>query len=159
MRRSKLDKIDKKILRDLQQNGRITNVELAKRAGISAPPCLRRVRTLEDAGYIKSYHAKVDPSVLGYGVMVFALVKLTGQSEDTLAEFEGFIKKQPMVRECTLLAGDVDFILKIVAKDWDSYQEFHKNDLIKAPNVVSVKSSLAIRSSKDEPGVPIDGIS
>lgn len=156
MRRSKLDKIDKKILRDLQHDGRITNVELAKRVGISAPPCLRRVRALEAAGYIKSYHAKIDPVSLGYGVTVFAMVKLTSQAEKDLAAFEKRISELPIVRECNMLAGDVDFILKVVAKDWDSYQSFLTNDLTSTPNVTSVKSSLCIRSSKEEPGVPIE---
>lgn len=156
MRRTKLDKIDKKILRDLQDDGRITNVELAKRVGISAPPCLRRVRALETAGYIKSYHAKIDPSSLGYGVTVWAMVKLTSQAEKDLNAFEKRIRELPIVRECHMLAGDVDFLLKIVAKDWDSYQNFLTHDLTTAPNVTSVKSSLAIRASKEEPGVPIE---
>lgn len=156
MRRSKLDKIDKKILRDLQDNGRITNVELAKNVGISAPPCLRRVRALEEAGYIKSYHAKVDPAILGYSVTIFALVKLTSQAEKDLEKFEKQVADWPMVRECHMLAGDVDFMLKIVAKDWDTYQEFLTNELTAAPNVTSVKSSLAIRSAKEAPGVPIE---
>lgn len=156
MRRSKLDRIDKKILRDLQSDGRITNVELAKRVGISAPPCLRRVRALETAGYIKSYHAKVDPAALGFGVTVFAMVKLTSQAEKDLTAFEKRIREMAIVRECHMLAGDVDFLLKIVAKDWDSYQQFLTHELTTAPNVTSVKSSLAIRASKEEPGVPIE---
>jgi DNA-binding Lrp family transcriptional regulator len=156
MRRTKLDKIDKKILRDLQEDGRITNVELAKRVGISAPPCLRRVRALETAGYIKSYHAKIDPASLGYGVTVWAMVKLTSQAEKDLNAFEKRIRELPIVRECHMLAGDVDFMLKIVAKDWDSYQNFLTHELTTAPNVTSVKSSLAIRASKEEPGVPIE---
>ena len=156
MRRSKLDRIDKKILRDLQDNGRMTNVELAKNVGISAPPCLRRVRALEKAGYIKSYHAHVNPSVLGYGVTIFALVKLTSQAEKDLEKFEKQIENWPLVRECHMLAGDVDFMLKIVAKDWDSYQEFLTHELTAAANVTSVKSSLAIRSAKNDPGVPIE---
>lgn len=156
MPRAKLDRIDKKILRDLQDDGRITNVDLAKRVGISAPPCLRRVRALEDAGYIKSYHAKINPGALGYGVTVFAMVKLDSQAEQDLARFDELIEKEPMVRECYLLAGDFDYILKVVAKDWDAYQELHTNVLTKAPGVVSVKSSLSIRASKDVPGVPIE---
>lgn len=156
MRRAKLDKIDKKILRDLQSNGRVTNVELAKNAGISAPPCLRRVRALENAGYIKSYHAKVNPSALGYTVTIFAMVKLTSQAEKDLEKFETQVANWPMVRECHMLAGDVDFMLKIVAKDWDTYQAFLTHELTAAPNVTSVKSSLAIRSGKEEPGVPIE---
>lgn len=156
MRRSKLDKIDKKILQMLQNDGRVTNVELAKAVGISAPPCLRRVRALEEAGYIKSYHAMIDPAILGYGVTVFAMVRLESQAEKDLEAFEKRMKDLPMVRECHMLAGDVDFVLKIVAKDWDQYQEFLTKELTSAPNVVSVKSSLGIRSAKNEPGVPIE---
>jgi DNA-binding Lrp family transcriptional regulator len=156
MRRAKLDKIDKKILRDLQEDGRITNVELAKRVGISAPPCLRRVRALEEAGYINSYHAHINPVAMGYGVTIFAMVKLTSQAEKDLLKFEKHIKEQPMVRECHMLAGDVDFILKVVAHDWDEYQVFLRDNLTSAPNVTSVKSSLAMRTTKLEPGVPID---
>lgn len=156
MRRSKLDKIDRKILRDLQDKGRITNVDLAKNVGISAPPCLRRVRALEDSGYIKSYHAKIDPSSLGYTVTVFAMVKLESQAEKDLNAFEAVVMSNDMVRECHMLAGDVDFMLKIVAKDWDDYQNFLTNVLTAAPNVTSVKSSLAIRARKEVPGVPIE---
>lgn len=156
MKRSKLDQIDLKILQNLQNDGRMTNVELAENVGISPPPCLRRVRALEDAGYIKGYHADVDAGILGYGVMVFAMVKLTSQAEKDLVEFEAHMKRLPMVRECHMLAGDVDFILKIVAKDWDDYQAFLSQELTSAPNVTSVKSSLGIRSVKDVPGVPID---
>ncbi len=156
MRRSKLDKIDRKILRDLQEKGRITNVELAKNVGISAPPCLRRVRALEDAGFIKSYHAKLDPSALGFTVTVYAMVKLETQAEKDLTNFEETVLGSDMVRECHMLAGDVDFMLKIVARDWDDYQEFLTNVLTKAANVSSVKSSLAIRARKDLPGVPIE---
>ncbi len=158
MRRSKLDKIDRKILRDMQADGRITNVELARNVGISAPPCLRRVRGLEESGYIKGYHARIDPSALGYSVVVFAMVKLTSQAEKDLLAFETRIGELEMVRECHMLAGETDFILKVVAKDWDSYQEFLTNKLTTAPNVTSVKSSLAIRSAKDIPGVPIDEV-
>ena len=156
MRGKKLDKIDKKILRNLQENGRMSNVELAKDVGISAPPCLRRVRALEKSGHIKSYHAHIDPSVLGYGVTVFAMVKLTSQAEKDLEAFEAKVQEWDMVRQCHMLAGDVDFILKVVAKDWDSYQDFLTHKLTAAPNVTSVKSSLGIRSTKNAPGVPIE---
>ncbi|MDB2682745.1 Lrp/AsnC family transcriptional regulator [Alphaproteobacteria bacterium] len=155
MRAFKLDKIDKMILCHLQDNGRMTNVELARNVGISAPPCLRRVRALEDNGYIKSYHAKVDRSVLGYHVTILAQVKLESQAEKDLLEFEELMNDLPMVRECHMLAGDVDFILKIVAKDWESYQAFLSASLTSARNVISVKSSLCVRSAKDIPGVPI----
>ncbi len=156
MRRSKLDKIDKNILKRLQHDGRVTNVELAKHVGISAPPCLRRVKALEDSGYIKGYTTQVDHAMMGYGVNVFAMVTLKSQAESDLRAFEDYIDTLPMVRECYMLAGDVDFILRIVAKDWDSYQSFLTQSLTSAPNVTSVKSSLSIRSSKIKPGIPIE---
>lgn len=156
MKRVKLDKIDRRILKHLQDDGRITNVELAKEAGISAPPCLRRVRALEENGFIDGYHAKVDPLALGYGVTVFAHVKLVSQAESDLKKFEELIHSWDLVRECWMLAGETDFLLKIVAHDWDAYQHFLTENLTAAPNVTSVKSSLAIRASKDEPGVPIE---
>lgn len=155
MRRVKLDRIDRRILRDLQADGRMTNVELARNAGISAPPCLRRVRALEDAGYIRSYHAVVNAEMLGYGIMVFAQVGLESQAEVDLKKFEALVNGWPEVRECYMLAGETDFLLKVVAADWDAYQRFLTGQLTAAPNVSHVKTSLAIRTSKLEPGVPI----
>jgi DNA-binding Lrp family transcriptional regulator len=157
MRRSKLDRIDRRILRDLQADGRMTNVDLAERAGISAPPCLRRVRALEEAGYIRGYHAEVNPEALGFGVTVFAQVGLATQAEPDLKAFEALVASWPEVREAHMLAGETDFLLKIVAADWDNYQRFLTTKLTAAPNVTHVKSSLAIRASKAEPGVPIEG--
>ena len=156
MRRIKLDRIDRRILRDLQDDGRMTNVELAKRAGISAPPCLRRVRALEDAGYIRGYHAAIEPDALGYGVTVFAHVGLVSQAEGDLKAFEDLVGTWPEVREAHMLAGETDFLLKVVATDWDSYHKFLTTKLTTAPNVSHVKSALAIRSSKYAVGVPID---
>ncbi len=156
MRRSKLDKIDRKILRDLQRDGRITNVELARNVGISAPPCLRRVRALEEAGYIKSYHARVNPAALGYSVTVFAMVKLANHAETELNKFEKQVSEWPMVRECYMLAGDTDFMLKVVAKDWENYQHFLTHQLTALQNVTAVKSTLAIRPTKEEAGVPVE---
>ncbi len=155
-RRIKLDRIDRRILRDLQENGRMTNVDLARRAGISAPPCLRRVRALEEAGLIKGYHADVDGPALGYGVTVFAMVGLSSQAEPDLEAFEAMVAELDEVRECHMLAGETDFLLKIVATDWEAYQHFLTTKLTPAPNVSHVKTALAIRSSKSEPGVPID---
>ena len=114
------------------------------------------MRALEEAGYIKSYHASLDAASLGYGVTVIAMVKLTSQAETDLQKFEKRIKELPMVRECQIVAGDIDFILKIVAKDWDGYQNFMRAELTSMPNVTSVKSMLAMRVTKDEPGVPIE---
>ncbi|MEW5726407.1 MAG: Lrp/AsnC family transcriptional regulator [Pseudomonadota bacterium] len=156
MQRVKLDRIDRRILADLQADGRMTNVELARRAGISAPPCLRRVRALEEAGYIKGYHAEIDPGALGFHVTVFAHVGLNSQAEADLRSFEELVLSWPEVRECHMLAGETDFLLKIVAHDWDDYQRFLTSKLTAAPNISHVKSALAIRTSKLQPGVPID---
>ena len=156
MRRVKLDRIDRRILRDLQGDGRMTNVDLARRAGISAPPCLRRVRALEEAGFIRGYHADINPKMMGYEVTVFAQVGLTSQAEADLRRFEETVTGWSQVRECHMLAGETDFLLKIVARDWDDYQRFLTTQLTSAPNVANVKTSLSIRSAKHLPGVPID---
>lgn len=152
----RLDPIDRKILSELQADGRMTNVELAKRVGISAPPCLRRVRSLEEAGYIKGYHADVDARELGFEVQVFAMVGLASQAEADLTAFENRCRAWPLVRECHMLNGEVDFILKCVAPDLSSFQRFLTGELLTTPNVASVKTSLVIRGAKDEPGVPFD---
>ena len=152
----KLDTVDKRILSDLQEHGRMTNVELAKNAGISAPPCLRRVRALEDADIIKGYHADIDGEALGYTVTIFAFVGLTSQAETDLQEFEVLVNSWDMVRECHMLMGETDFLLKIVARDWDDFQRFLTSNLTPAPNVSHVKTALAIRSRKNMPGVPIN---
>ena len=152
----KLDAIDRRILAELQADGRMTNVELARRVGISAPPCLRRVRTLEDAGYITGYHARVNARLLGFEVQVFAMVGLTSQAEADLSAFEARCRAWPLVRECHMLNGEVDFILKCAAPDLSTFQTFLTEELTAAENVASVKTSLVIRGAKEEPGVPFD---
>ena len=154
----KLDSVDRKILAYLQDDGRMTNVALATRVGISAPPCLRRVRALEDAGVIRGYHADIDGDALGYTVTIFAFVGLTSQAETDLQDFEEMVGDWDMVRECHMLMGETDFLLKIVAHDWDDFQKFLTSKLTPAPNVSHVKTALAIRSAKRLPGVPIDGV-
>ncbi|MCL4143636.1 UNVERIFIED_CONTAM: hypothetical protein GTU68_022635 [Idotea baltica] len=144
------------ILAELQADGRMTNVELAKRVGISAPPCLRRVRTLEEQGYIRGYHAEVDARELGFEVQVFAMVGLNSQAEADLSAFEERCREWPLVRECHMLNGEVDFMLKCVAPDLSSFQSFLTGQLLTADNVASVKTSLVIRNAKDDPGVPFD---
>ena len=153
---SRLDPIDRRILAELQADGRMTNVELAKRVGISAPPCLRRVRTLEESGYIRGYHAEVDARELGFEVQVFAMVGLQSQAEADLSAFETRCRNWPLVRECHMLNGEVDFILKCVAPDLSTFQRFLTEELTAADNVASVKTSLVIRVAKDDPGVPFD---
>lgn len=152
----KLDEIDRMILAELQANGRMTNVELAKRVGISAPPCLRRVRSLEERGYIRGYHAEIDPRELGFEVQVFAMVRLISQAEADLSAFEARCIGWPLVRECHMLNGEVDFILKCVSPDLRTFQTFLTEELTAAPNVANVKTSLVIRGAKDEPAVPFD---
>lgn len=151
----RLDAIDRKILKELQDDGRITNVELARRVGISAPPCLRRVRALEEAGYIKGYRALLDEKKLGFEVAVFAMVHLSSQAEADLVGFEDFVRAQPLVRECWMLSGEIDFVLKCVAPDLKTFQAFVEK-LTAAPNVRNVKTSLTLRNSKDAAIVPMD---
>lgn len=152
----RLDRTDWRILRELQADGRITNVELARRAGVSAPPCLRRVRALEEAGIIEGYSALLDEKRAGFDVTAFAMVGLHSQAEADLIAFEERVRAWPVVRECHMLSGEIDFILKCVAPDLSAFQDFIINELTAAPNVDSVKTSLTLRRSKAEPGVPID---
>lgn len=156
MSATRLDEIDRMILAELQADGRMTNVELAKRVGISAPPCLRRVRTLEENGFIRGYHAKVDARELGFEVQVFAMVGLQSQAEADLSAFEERCRGWSLVRECHMLNGEVDFILKCVAPDLSTFQRFLTEELTAADNVANVKTSLVIRGAKDDPGVPFD---
>jgi DNA-binding Lrp family transcriptional regulator len=156
MTKTKLDPIDRNILATLQREGRMTNVELSARVGISAPPCLRRVRALEEAGLIRGYHAEVSARDLGFEVQVFAMVGLHSQAETDLAAFENLARSWPFVRECHMLNGEIDFILKCVAPDLSSFQSFLTEHLLKADHVANVKTSLVIRCAKDEPGLPFD---
>ena len=156
MQRNKLDAIDRRILHELQADGRITNVELSQRAKISAPPCLRRVRGLEQDGFIRGYHADLDPKALGYEVTAFAFVGLTSQAEPDLKAFEEQVRQWPIVRECYMMSGEVDFVLRCVAHDLAEWQSFVTQTLTAARSVASVKTALTIRESKREPGVPVD---
>jgi DNA-binding Lrp family transcriptional regulator len=155
MRRVKLDRIDRRILRDLQDDGRITNVALAKRAGISAPPCLRRVRALEEAGFIRGYHAELDHERLGFEVMFFALVGLDSQSEAVLTAFEELVRGWPEVRECYMARGADDFVLKLVARNTAHENEL-TTKLTSASHVVHVRTIQVIRTSKHLAGIPVE---
>jgi len=149
------DSVDLKILSELQADGRMTNVELASRVGLTAPPCLRRVRSLEEDGAIEGYHAALDPTRMGYAITVFAMVSLKSQAESDLQAFEQHVAALDPVRECHMLNGEIDFILKIVARDLQEFQAFLTTSLTTAPNVASVKTSLTIRRAKHLPGVPV----
>ena len=150
-----IDAIDMQILAALQDDGRMTNVDLAGRVGLTAPPCLRRVRALEESGTIRAYHADIAPAALGFTIIVFAMVSLKSQAEVDLEAFERHVAALPEVRECHMLNGEIDFILKVVARDLQSFQQFLTSKLTPAPNVASVKTSLTIRTSKNLPGVPL----
>ena len=154
--KNKLDNIDLKILNELQMNGEITNVKLANKLKISPPSCLRRVKSLKQKNLILGYNAIVNPELLGYKVTVFAYVGLESQAENDLKTFENYISNFPEVRECHMLVGEVDFLLKIVAKDWDDFQFFLTKNLTQAPKVSNVKTSLNIRSVKKLPGIPFE---
>jgi DNA-binding Lrp family transcriptional regulator len=149
--RVRLDATDWRILKELQANGRISNVELADKIGLSPPPCLRRVRALEQSGMITGYFAALDEREMGFDVIGFAMVGLQSQAEGDLRAFENRLLGWAIVRESYMLAGEADYILKCVARDLHSFQ-----DLTAAPNVASVKTTLTIRRAKFEPGVPID---
>ncbi len=150
-----LDAIDWRILRELQLDGRITNIALANKIGLSAPPCLRRVRALEEAGLISGYTAILDEDALGFLLTAFAMVRLHNQAEADLRAFENALLSWPIVREAHMLSGESDYMLKCVARDLTAFQAFVLNDLTSAPNVASVKTFLTIRRAKRESGVPI----
>lgn len=149
-----LDAIDRRILAELQADGRITNVELARRSGVSAPPCLRRVRRLEEAGVIRGYHADPDPQKLGWEIVFFAVVGLDSQRESVLSAFEQLVADWPEVRECHMIRGGGDFLLKLVARD-----TAHENQLTQrltgSPTVTRVQTLQTIRTSRSLAGVPL----
>ena len=157
MRRVKLDQIDLRILLNLQSNGRITNLELSKRVGISAPPCLRRVRVLEETGYITGYHAEIDGAMLNYKETFFALVGLNSQAQNVLLDFEEHMARWSEVRECHMIRGGGDFLLKVVARD-KAHRDTLTMDITEAEHVAKVTTFETIRISQELPGVPIDDL-
>ena len=151
----RLDTIDWRILKELQGDGHMTNVALANRVGLSAPPCLRRVRALEEAGLIAGYTVLLDEPALGFELTAFAMVGLHNQAEAELRAFENLVLGWPLVREAYMLSGESDFMLKCITRDLPTFQEFILEQLTAAPNVASVKTFLTIRRAKRDPGVPI----
>jgi DNA-binding Lrp family transcriptional regulator len=154
-RQAQLDATDRKILRELQTHGRISNVELAARVGLSPPPTLRRVQALESQGYITGYRAQVAMQKLGFGVQLFALVGLKSQNEAELKAFEETLSGWPEVREAYAVSGEADFLLRCVGSDLSALQEFIIRTLTAQPNVENVKTTMIMRVSKFEPGVPL----
>ena len=150
-----LDATDWKILRELQRDCRITNVELAQRIGLSPPPCLRRVQALEKVGIISGYRALLDAGKLGFDVRMFVLVGLKSQAECELRAFEAIVAQWPLVREAYAISGEADFLLRCAARDLTGLQDFIINELTSVANVEHVKTTLILRVAKYEPGVPI----
>ena len=149
-----LDEVDRQILAELQADGRMTNVELARRVGLSAPPCLRRVRRLEEDRIIRGYHADLDPVALGYQITFFALVGLESQKEAVLQSFEQMVRAWPEVRECHMIRGGGDFLLRLVARD-TAHENALTSRLTGVTEVARVQTLQTIRTSKDEGGVPV----
>jgi DNA-binding Lrp family transcriptional regulator len=149
-----IDAIDRRILIELQGDGRMTNVELAKRAGISAPPCLRRVRRLEETGLIRGYHAETDPQKLGFAIIFFVIVGLESQKEAALSAFEALVAAWPEVRECHMIRGGGDFLLRLVARD-TAQENALTRKLTESPNVARVQTLQTIRTSHKLAGVPL----
>jgi Lrp/AsnC family transcriptional regulator, leucine-responsive regulatory protein len=150
-----LDDIDRRILRALQRNGRLTNVELAEKVGLSPSPCLRRVRLLEKGGVIERYVALINAAKVGKGLTVFARIWLKEQNAEAVDHFIDEVKKLPQVLECNLMAGDCDFLLRIVAEDLDDYRQFQIDHLTRINVVKSVKSEIPMQKVKLTSEIPV----
>ena len=150
-----LDEIDRRILVELQRDGRLTNQDLAGRIGVSASPCWRRVRALEEAGVIKGYAALVDPAALGLNVSVFTQVSLERQEKKALQVFETAVGEWPEIMECYLMTGDADYLLRVVVPDLAAYERFLMARLTRIRGIASIKSSFALRSVKYRTDLPI----
>lgn len=150
-----LDEIDRRILVELQRDGRLTNHDLAGRIGVSASPCWRRVRALEEAGVIKGYAALVDPAALGLNVSVFTQVSLERQEKKALQVFEAAVGEWPEIMECYLMTGDADYLLRVVVPDLAAYERFLMARLTRIRGIASIKSSFALRSVKYRTDLPI----
>lgn len=151
----RLDKLDRAILQELQRDGRLTNVDLARRVGLSPSPCLRRVKSLEDRGYIARYAALLDPQRLGRSLRVVVMVSLTDQRQDTLRAFEEAILGVPEVTVCSLIAGDADYLVTVVARDLEAYHRIFTERLGELPGVVSMRSLVTMKTVKDTHELPV----
>ncbi len=155
MKQIKIDNIDLKILEILQKNGRISNLELSKQVGLSPPPCLRRLKILEESGYIESYKANLSDSKLGFNIVVFVFITLSSQQEEVLNQLEKDISKIEMIRESYIISGEFDFILKVVARDWEQYNKMLTKYLTNNPNIVNIRSSLMIKKIKSNADIKV----
>ncbi|TQV78423.1 Lrp/AsnC family transcriptional regulator [Denitrobaculum tricleocarpae] len=151
----KLDELDQKILNCLQENARISNAELAEEVGLSASPCWRRVRALEDAGVVRKYAAIVEPKVIGLPVNVFVSVTLEKQVEDWLERFEAALRDRPEVMECYLMTGEFDYLLRVVVPDLQAYEKFVLEHLTRIPGIAGIKSSFALKQVQYKTSLPL----
>ncbi|BCG04144.1 AsnC family transcriptional regulator (plasmid) [Paraburkholderia sp. PGU19] len=151
----KLDEIDRRILRTLQKDGRIQNIDLAEKVGLSPSPCLRRVKILEEAGVIERYVALLNAAKVGAGLTVFVRIWLKTQDAETVDHFTEEIRHLPQVVECHLMAGDCDFLLRVVAADLDAYREFQVNSLTRIKGVQSVKTEIPMQKVKLTSELPL----
>jgi Lrp/AsnC family transcriptional regulator, leucine-responsive regulatory protein len=151
----KLDAIDRRILNALQHDGRLPNNELARRVGLSPSPCLRRVRLLEENGVIERYTAVINTAKIGLGMTVFARVWLTGQDEDQVDRFIEEVGKLSQIVECHLMAGDCDFLLRIVAEDLEGVRRFQSQHLARIKGVQSIKTDIPMQRFKDSQLIPL----
>lgn len=156
MAKPRLDAIDIRILKVLQQAADISNIDLAERVGLSPTPCLRRVRILEEAGIIRTRVTLLDPKVLGLSVSVFVSVTLEKQVKERLQEFEAEVRRRPEVVECYLMTGESDYLLRIVVPDLATYERFLKDSLTRIPGVASIKSSFALDQVAYSTALPLD---
>ena len=152
-----LDQIDLAILKTLQQDGRISNADLAAKVGLAPSSCSRRLDNLEKTGVIAGYHARVSNKALDYKMIVIVHISLSGQFAKTLAEFEAAVKRVPNVLVCYLMSGEYDYILRVACKDLEDYERIHRDWLSALPHVVKINSSFALREIIDRPNVAAFG--
>ncbi|WP_353143206.1 Lrp/AsnC family transcriptional regulator [Acinetobacter pragensis] len=150
-----MDHIDKRILLEIQRNGRLQNVELAQKVGLSPSPCLRRVKQLEDDGIIEKYVALLNPQKINLGLTVFARIWLKGQDEKTVNAFVDAIRSMDEVVECQLMAGDCDFFLRIMVADLDAYRKFQIQRLNKISSIQNVKTEIPLQKIKQTTELPL----
>ena len=150
-----LDQIDRRIVKALQDNARLSSQELSDQVGISASPCWRRVKALEEAGVITKYVTLVDPEALGLSISIFTSVSLDKQVETALETFQKAVRKRPEVMECYLMTGDFDYLLRVVVGSLHDYERFLLDHLTRIPGVASIKSSFALKQVKYTTALPV----
>ena len=150
-----MDNLDKKIIFELQNNGRLSNFEIAEKVGLSPSPCLRRIKNLEKKKIISGYTAIVDEELFGYPVTAFVSVRLENQTDGTLKKFEEGISSLVEVVDCWLVTGNRDYLLRVVAKNLKTYEQFMREDLTKIQGIASIETNFALGSVKTKQPLPI----